>query len=193
MPSNDIFEWNQSLPSHDTSYVHHLFEQRVQEQPDHEAVCSPEGSLTYRELDERANRLASRLVKHGVEANTLVPLCFEHSLWTLVAMVAVSKAGGAFVSIPCSPLQRTKLILGQLNNPNLILASTSVAESLQILGVMTWVVDANTTAQVADGEFESFSQGVVLNPNDLSYVIFTSGSTGIPKVLYSLTQKYRYR
>ena len=103
--------------------VHHLIEKRVRDQPDHEAVCSRDGSLAYRELDAYANLIASRLVCLGIRPNDFVLFDLGSSMWTVVAMLAILKAGAAFVPIPPSPVQRIKTMFS-LIKARVVLTST---------------------------------------------------------------------
>lgn len=174
-----IKESNDFLPSPVDNCVHHLFQERVQEQPNAEAIYSRDGSLTYKELDAHATSLSRRLIHHGIQAESLVPLCFEKSMWAVVAMIAVLKAGAAFVPLPCSPVGRVEMIIAQIN-PSVILTSSLQAvkfegrsESVIIVGPESGIHRADHYAEVADAEISS---------NNLAYVLFTSGSTGVPKV-----------
>jgi non-ribosomal peptide synthetase component F len=90
-----IEKWNsEPFPRIDNT-IHGTIAQSVARQPDAEAVCSWDGSLTYQELDERASRVASHLIELGVGAEVIVPLCFDKSKWNVVAMLGVLMAGGA--------------------------------------------------------------------------------------------------
>ena len=93
----EIWEWNSTVPAPVERCVHEMIEERAQAQPSAPAVCAWDGELTYGELDQLATRLAGRLVDLGVGPDMLVPLCFEKSMWTTVAMLGVLKAGGGFV------------------------------------------------------------------------------------------------
>src|SRR5262249_55563779 len=92
--------------------VHDLFEEQVQRSPDASAVVSNDVRLTYRELDQRANRLAQSLVTLGVGPDALVALCAQRSIESLVTMLAVLKAGGAYVPFdPAYPRERLAFML----------------------------------------------------------------------------------
>ncbi len=174
-----IQKWNEFLPSPVEKCVHHLFEEAAQERPHAEAVCSRDGSLTYEELDEHATLLARCLLRHGVQVDSLVPLCFEKSMWSVVAMIAVLKAGAAFVPLPCSPIERVETIMAQIN-PRVILTSSLQAATFQSRSESVIIVDADFGLHERDRHSEHLD--VKVCSRNLAYVLFTSGSTGAPKV-----------
>lgn len=174
-----IRKLNNFLPPPVEECVHHLVQEKVQERPDAEAICSRDGSLTYGELDAHATFLARRLIGHGIQAESLVPLCFEKSMWAVVAMMAVLKAGAAFVPLPCSPAGRIETIIAQIR-PGVFLTSSLQAskfegrsEGVIIVGPELGLHRGDRRADVVDAE---------VRPSNLAYVLFTSGSTGVPKV-----------
>lgn len=73
--------------------IHHLILERTKEQPDAPAICAWDGNLTYRQMDEMAARFAMYLAGRGVGPQVILPLCFQKSMWTAVATLAVMKAG----------------------------------------------------------------------------------------------------
>lgn len=183
-----IRKWNQSVPPPIEACVHHLVEEKVRDQPNAESVCSRDGSLNYGELDDHAKVLASRLVHHGIKPDDLVPICFEKSKWTVVAILAILKAGAAFVPIPCSPVQRIKTML-TLVKPTVILTSNQQAIIFTNMNERVIVVDKNS----CDGKVEAVeveSLDVNVRPSNLAYVLFTSGSTGVPKVCWQISYLY---
>jgi non-ribosomal peptide synthetase component F len=94
--------------------VHDLFADQAAAQPESPAICAWDGELIYSELDALSTRLAGHLLSLGVKPDDVVPLCFEKSMWTVVAMLAVLKAGGAFVPLdPEHPTSRREEILKQ--------------------------------------------------------------------------------
>ena len=177
--SDKIREWNESLPSTVERCIHHLIEEQAQQQPDAQALCSAAGSLTYKTLDAYATTIARKLSILGVKPDTYVALSFEHSIWAVVAMLGVLKAGAAFASIPPSPSERVETILGQLN-PAAILASPSRVSSLTQYPPPTIIVSEHRLAEY--GLLEESQLPAQAKPNNLAYAVFTSGSTGVPKV-----------
>ena len=171
--------WNETVPPAVKVCVHHLIEEKVREQPDDEAVCSRDGSLSYQELDSYANMLASRLVLRGIKPDDLVPMCFEKSMWTVVAMLAVLKAGAAFVPIPCSPVQRVKTILS-LIRPTFILTSVRQASIFKDMNEYVMIIGKDLCDKYESARLKPLEMDI--RPSNLAYVLFTSGSTGTPKV-----------
>ncbi|KAK1912915.1 hypothetical protein P3342_004851 [Pyrenophora teres f. teres] len=109
-----IWRWNSSVPEATEDCVHDLFTEQARERPDAPAVCAWDGDLTYGELDVLSTKLAGYLVQLGVKPEDMVPLCFEKSMWTVVAMLAVLKANGGFVPLdPEHPQIRQREILKQ--------------------------------------------------------------------------------
>lgn len=175
----DIREWNESLPSTVERCIHQIIQEQAQQQPDAQALCSAAGSLTYKTFDAYAVTIARKLSILGVKPDTYVALSFEHSIWAVVAMLGVLKAGAAFASIPPSPSERVETILGQLN-PAAILASPSRVSSMMQYPLPTIIVSEHKLA-----EYRVLDEGHLaaqVKPNNLAYAVFTSGSTGVPKV-----------
>jgi len=146
-------------------------------QPDAVAVGFAERHLTYRELDREAAALAARLIEAGVRPGTLVALCFERSLAMIVAMLAVLKAGGAYLPLdPAYPAERLAFILDDAK-PLLVLTEPALRarvpeRGVRIVADLSDIEDAGSAAQL---------QTPARSPDDPAYVIYTSGSTGMPK------------
>ena len=174
-----IQEWNETLPSTVERCIHQIIEEQAQQQPDAQALCSAAGSLTYKALDAYATTIARRLSTLGVKPDTYVALSFEHSIWAVVAMLGVLKAGAAFASIPPSPSERVETILGQLS-PAAILASPSRVSSLTQYPPPTIIVSEHSLAEYR--VLDECQLAAQVKPNSLAYAVFTSGSTGVPKV-----------
>ncbi|KAF2873546.1 nonribosomal peptide synthase [Massariosphaeria phaeospora] len=134
-------------------------------------------TMTYRELDERATRLAFQLVSLGVKPQTFVPLCFDKSGWTIVSMLAVLKAGAAFVPLDFeAPILRLREIVSDVD-AKLILCAPQYEELCQSIPCKTLAIDRDTTERQPGRLFT-----LPHVPSDTpAYVIFTSGSTGKPK------------
>jgi non-ribosomal peptide synthetase component F len=90
-----VEKWNSGPLDRIARTVHDTIEETALRLPHEEAVCSWDGSLTYEELHQHANRVAAHLIEHGVGAEIIVPLCFDKSKWNVVAMLSVLRAGGA--------------------------------------------------------------------------------------------------
>ncbi|HLD67082.1 MAG TPA: amino acid adenylation domain-containing protein, partial [Pseudomonas sp.] len=177
-----VLDWNDSEAAYPADQtLHQLFEEQARRTPDRIAVNLGQASLSYRALNERANRLAHRLRDAGVGPQELVAIVLERSLELIVATLAVLKAGAAYVPIdPGSPAERIAYVLRDSGARNAIAATTS-ADDLRELGLK--VFDADTSASDADAGApkNALNPANVNAPDHLCYVIYTSGSTGQPK------------
>jgi amino acid adenylation domain-containing protein len=157
--------------------LHELVEAQVDRTPDAIAVTARGGSLTYRELDRRANRVARRLARLGVGPDDLVAVCMERSLDLPVALLGVLKAGGAYLPIdPSYPADRIAYMIADARAP-VILSRAGLAPDLPAGRATILAVDA-------DPEIDREGEGRIpcaARPEHLAYVIYTSGSTGRPK------------
>ncbi|PUA36864.1 non-ribosomal peptide synthetase, partial [Paenibacillus elgii] len=155
--------------------IHQLFEEQAERTPDHPAVVFEGQQLTYRELNERANRLARTLQALGVQTDQPVGLMLERSLEMVVGMFAVLKAGGAYVPIdPEYPEDRISYMLED-SGAQVLLAQRRLQERVSFAGTVVTVDDEQ--AYAGDGSNLESAVG----PNDLAYIIYTSGTTGKPK------------
>lgn len=160
--------------------MHYLVEAVARSNAHAEAVCAWDGSLTYSNLNYLSSLAARRLGKLGVGPGVYVPFAFEKSLWTVVATLAILKAGGAFVPLdPNHPTSRLQEILASTNAP-LVVCSELFASRFMDLGKRVVVISARTTPlQKAKTSSDLFSP--LVHPRDPIFVLFTSGSTGKPK------------
>lgn len=165
-----------SVPFDEQACGHHLFERQVERTPDLIAVEFGEVSLTYRELNERANRLAHRLQKLGVGPDQLVALAVERGPEMIVGLLGVLKAGGAYV--PIEPEYPAERIAYQLEDGkvSVLLTQSHLAAGLPTEGVELICLDAETFLDEPAGNPES-----AVSAHHLAYIIYTSGSTGKPK------------
>ncbi|CAG8327518.1 unnamed protein product [Penicillium salamii] len=182
-----ILEWNSHYPEETNRLVHDLFKDEVDARPDAHAVAAWDGELTYRELDRLSSRLAGTLQKSfGVTPEIVVALCFEKSVWAIVAMLAVVKAGGVFLHVdPNHPAVRQQAMI-KTTAAQLMLCSNQTRSviSQSIPGLASMVIDRKTFSVEPDHTHqEAFISSQVLSPKNSAYVVCTSGSTGIPKAI----------
>ena len=157
---------------------HHLFETWVARQPDADAVVFDGHAMTYAEVNAEANRLARHLRELGVVPDVIVGVCLERSSSLIVAVLAVLKAGGAFLPLdPDYPASRLAFMLSDADVPVLITQS-SLASSLPSHAATVVRLDADAE-RWRDEPSENLQ--VDTTPDNLMYVIYTSGSTGQPK------------
>ncbi|MFE5581701.1 amino acid adenylation domain-containing protein [Kitasatospora sp. NPDC056531] len=153
------------------------FEEVVRRTPDAVAVTCEGRSLTYAELNARANRLARYLRASGVVRDTLAALCLPRGEWLVVGALAVLKAGGAYVPLDLTaPVDRLGHVLSD-SAPKVVLVDGELPEGLNAGGAQVVDVRGNWEWLPAD-DLEPVTGA---SPKDLAYVIYTSGSTGLPK------------
>jgi len=165
--------------------VHHLIESQAQLRPDMPAINAWDYNFTYSQLDAAANRLAHYLVdSYGVSLDDLVHVCFEKSAWFIVAILAINKAGAAWVPLdPSHPIDRQRQAVRQTAAK---LALTSPANAELCASLVANVIEVTQTLDEGlSGDLRTSSTPPNCNvtPQNAAYVLFTSGSTGIPKGL----------
>ncbi|ODH51880.1 hypothetical protein GX48_01889 [Paracoccidioides brasiliensis] len=176
-----LWKWNAIVPPEIDECIHVTFMKNAQKDSNRMAVVSWDGELSYGEVDRFSTQLAIRLIELGVKIGTAVPLCFEKSMWTVVAVLAVMKAGGALVLMdPGQPEARLETIVTEVS-ANLMLTSVKQEE----LGHR--LLPRGTVLAVSHHIFQSeqnscFTAALPSVPGSSTlYIIFTSGSTGKPK------------
>src|SRR6266487_2870770 len=176
-----LVEWNRTERDYPRAKcVHHLFEEQVERTPDAVAVVFEDQRLTYRELNERANRLAHHLCSLGVGPGELVGFNVERSLEMVVALLGILKAGAAYWALEENlPEERLRFLIGDAR-PKVILTLRQLRAALgaEIPNCTIVCLDADWET-IAKAPTETPDSGV--GPQNLAYVIYTSGSTGKPK------------
>ncbi|MCP3059808.1 non-ribosomal peptide synthase/polyketide synthase [Myxococcus sp. K38C18041901] len=158
--------------------AHELFERQVALAPDAEAVRFEGQSLTYAQLEARANQLAHHLRALGIRPEVPVALCVERSLETVIGMLGILKAGGAWVPMDAShPPERLAYILRDSAAPVLI-TTDALADLIPVGGEQLVLLDVEASCLAA---LPTSPPVTGLTPRNLAYVIYTSGSTGQPK------------
>jgi len=153
-----------------------LFEEQVLRTPDGIALRQHNRTMTYRELNERANQLAHYLVEHGVNKGDNIGLLVTRSFDMMTGMYAIMKAGGAYVPIdPDYPIERQEYIL---NNSAVLKVIADGDYSLEDLIPAEQFIKLNT---IDLNGFGKDNLGIKVDPTQLAYTIYTSGSTGRPK------------
>ncbi|MDO0928849.1 amino acid adenylation domain-containing protein [Streptomyces sp. TG1A-8] len=170
-----LSEWNgPRSPFPGTATVHRLVEERAARQPQAVAVEYDGRQLTYRALEERANRLAHHLRDRGVGPGTLVAVCLDHGADLVCALLGVLKSGAAYVPLdPSYPAERLRYMVGDSAAP--VVVTQSAHAGLFAPGPELLLTDREWPA--GDGTAPPAAAG----PDDPAYVIYTSGSTGRPK------------
>jgi amino acid adenylation domain-containing protein len=174
-----LVDWNDtSTPYPDQARVSDLFEKQVTITPDAAAVVTCEGHLTYLGLNNAANQLADDLQRLGVGPEVRAGICAERSPEMVIALLAVLKAGGAYLPLdPSYPTERLAFMLED-SGALLLLAQRHLIGKLPQTGIHTISLDPRSGVIVGES-CENPRNGAV--PGTLGYVIYTSGSTGKPK------------
>ena len=197
-----LVEWNETEVAYPKEKCfHQLFEEQVARTPEDVAVECENEPLTYWQLNRKANQLAHWLIKQGVGTDKIVALLAYRSINFLVAILAIFKAGGAYLPLdPLQPPSRISRILRQSEAP-LVLSTIELAPLLVEI-LETWSPEKREPAGMSSesagmpwpqllfiedslrwptGEKRIQNPPLRNTPNDLAYVIYTSGSTGLPK------------
>jgi len=160
--------------------IHHLFEKQAKQTPNAIAVSAGGDSLTYDELNRRANHVAVELIRLGIKPESLVGLLMERTPDILAAVLGILKAGGAYLPLdPSYPLQRIHMMIED-SRVNLVLAHRRLAERIASIEVRITLID-DMLENMAVRQNGNSDPIVGLTPANLAYVIYTSGSTGRPK------------
>ncbi|WP_323851969.1 non-ribosomal peptide synthetase [Xenorhabdus szentirmaii] len=172
--------------------IHQLFEARAANHPEAIAAVFEDNTLSYGELNCRANQLAHHLIALGVQPDDPVAICAERSLEMVVGLLGTLKAGGAYVPLdPASPAERLACMLEDAT-PVVLLAQSKQVDRLSCLipkGCAlpvvvidgTDVIDAREPCLAEQPSHNPDAQALGLTSRHLAYVIYTSGSTGQPK------------
>ncbi|MFE2445329.1 amino acid adenylation domain-containing protein [Streptomyces sp. NPDC059426] len=172
------------LPAGET--IPQLFAERVRRHPEAVALAYEGTTLTYAELDRRANRLARELIERGVGPEKVVALALDRSPELVIAMMAVLKAGAAYLPVDTSyPAERIAYLLTDAA-PALVLTTTGAAELIPraCTAPLLPLDDPDTVRRIADRPDSAPGPRELLGtvtPAGAAYVIYTSGSTGRPK------------
>lgn len=175
---DQIQKWNSPPPRKIDACVHEIILAHAQHTPNSSAICSWDGSLNFRELDDLSSRVAHHLWTLGVRSEVLVPVCFEKSMWAIVAMVSIMRAGGAFVPLdPSHPKNRLCSII-QKSGAKIVVTSSNCAK---LFG--DWVeCVVEVSLPVVEALKPSLDLSLIdIQPHNPAFVLFTSGSTGDPK------------
>ncbi|MFB6809233.1 amino acid adenylation domain-containing protein [Streptomyces sp. NPDC056387] len=180
-------QWNDTARDVPTAHLADLFEARAHQAPDAIAVRHGASTVTYRELNERANRLAHRLIARGIGPEQVVALALPRSPGLLVAMLATLKAGAAYLAVdPEYPAGRVAFILDDAR-PVCLLTTEEIRSTLPGHAIAELVLDPVDAPDDRDGhpvtDPTDADRTNAVSPLNTAYVIYTSGSTGVPKAV----------
>jgi len=155
--------------------IDEIFDEQVQRTPNRIAVEYKGSRLTYKELKDKTDSLAGYLVNRGVEKGAIIGLATNHSIDTVVGILGILKAGGAFLPIdPSYPTERIKYMLSECS-------VSTIVTNCELGGDINFALDVIHLEDTKLYEESSYSIVYKNQPSDLVYVIYTSGSTGKPK------------
>ncbi|MCO4850613.1 non-ribosomal peptide synthetase [Bacillus vallismortis] len=156
--------------------LHYALKMQAAKTPDQTAVVFEDGAMTYKELNEQANRIAWELIERGVKSETTVAIMGRRSPEMLIGIYGILKAGGAYLPIdPDYPEERISFLLEDSGTNLLLLQSAD----LRVPAFAGEIVYLNQTNNGLEHHFAN--PNVDVHPQSLAYVIYTSGSTGKPK------------
>ncbi|MBD2625735.1 non-ribosomal peptide synthetase [Trichormus variabilis] len=177
---NKLQVWNQTTRENVpvNLCIHELFAAQVERKPDNIAIIFKHETITYKQLNERANLLADYLRSLGVNPEVLVGLCVKRSIDMIVGILGILKAGGAYIPLdPDYPQERLSMMLNDaqvsvlLTQKQLISQLPTHTTQILCLDDTNWQTTSENITNVAN----------ITQPSNLAYVIYTSGSTGKPK------------
>jgi amino acid adenylation domain-containing protein len=161
------------------STLHRLFEIQVEDSPEATAVVFGNENITYQELNERANRLAHHLRQLKVGPGTIVGISLERSIEMVVGLLAVLKAGAAYLPIdPDLPMSRMNLMIEDSQTP-ILLTERGLANGVAPSDEIDVVHLARDEPLIA--RYSSDNPGIKVDSDQMAYLLYTSGSTGTPK------------
>ncbi|MFJ8650993.1 non-ribosomal peptide synthase/polyketide synthase [Streptomyces rochei] len=180
-----LVEWNDTPRSPvDRTFADHVAEHAA-DRPDHLAVESADGTLTYGELNERANRLARRFLELGAGPERFVAVALPRSADLVVSALAAFKAGAAYLPVdPAYPAERITHLVRDAS-PTLVVTTSALAAGLPDTGTPVLLLDdagtASALAALPGHDVTDADRPAPLRPEHPAYMIYTSGTTGRPK------------
>ncbi|HJP95208.1 MAG TPA: amino acid adenylation domain-containing protein [Pyrinomonadaceae bacterium] len=193
-----LFGWNDTqAESESTLCIHELFEQQAAAKPEAVAVIHKDQRFTYRELNERANKLAHHLQKLGIEPESLVGVCVDRSVEAVVAILGVLKAGGGYLPLASQqPADRLSFMLADARAEMLLTQDLSAPP----WSAVPWHRFGQSADRSAHSKEAPENPRSNVLPDNPAYLIYTSGSTGKPKgvlishrnLVHSTFARFRY-
>ncbi|PCJ49785.1 MAG: hypothetical protein COA74_04870 [Gammaproteobacteria bacterium] len=170
-------DWNSTLVDYDNSdCIHHLFEKHVAEHPDATALVYEDEAITYAELNNKANQLATVLIAKGIGLDDMVGVNVNRSIDLMIATLAVHKAGAAYVPLdPDFPAERIAYMVKD-SAMKMLITQEDIKADIPENNAEVLCVDS-----ISYSSEEMANPKVVMSSGNLAYVIYTSGSTGNPK------------
>ncbi|MFW6028940.1 MAG: amino acid adenylation domain-containing protein [Halanaerobiales bacterium] len=162
--------------SQDKCFIH-MFKEQVENNPNNIALIYGNKTITYRELNKKANTLANILIKKGVRSNKIVALFVNKSMDMIIAILAIHIAGGAYLPIDSNyPINRVEYMI---NDSNIDIIITDKRNKIKLSNLQKDIIDLTMI------DYSKKGSSIILNnkKDDLAYLIYTSGTTGNPKAV----------
>ncbi len=174
-----LVDWNNTQADFPVDHcLHNLFEDHVASTPHTAALLYKDTTLSYAQLNDKANKLANLLITRGIGPESLVGICTERSIEMVVGILGILKAGAAYVPVdPAYPKERIRFMLTDTHVSTLV-TQASLVDDLPKLDASIICLDKDWD-EIAKFPANQPDSGVT--PENLCYVIYTSGSTGLPK------------
>jgi amino acid adenylation domain-containing protein len=177
-----VVEWNETARPMPDRTLAQLFERQVDTAPARPAVTFENTTLSYAELNARANVLAHRLRKAGVGPDTPVAVSLERSERLIVALLGILKAGGAYVPVdPSYPIERRRYVLDDSRAAVLVTEESLAGQFPEFAGELLFCDGTGPGSKPSGSGPAKTNPEPLTTPDHLAYVIYTSGSTGRPK------------
>ncbi|KAM3499743.1 hypothetical protein MY10362_007024, partial [Beauveria mimosiformis] len=178
-----IQSWNLKLPNKVHDWIPNLFSHQVLANPQRTAVHAWDGRLSYAELDYKSTILGKWLLLNKVAGSRLVlPICFDKTFWTTIALLAAAKIGATFIMIdPYQPRGRLASILSKFDYSGMLARADTFELARSLTSKPVHIVNDELLAQGVQSNAELYQELYPGSPEDPLYIVFTSGSTGEPK------------
>lgn len=182
---HEIWNWNSPLPPDLQTCMHELITEQAEKQPEKNAIEAWDGSLTYREVDDYSTHLAQILRSLDDSPNQIIPVLFEKCRWTIVAVLAIMKAGACFALLdPAQPEGRLRTVVQQVNATTFIASKSQASLAARVAPSATIIPVSESKFEKVYGPYAEQQPKTTLpkvSPSSALYIQFTSGSTGLPK------------
>ncbi|CAO2655532.1 Nn.00g043350.m01.CDS01 [Neocucurbitaria sp. VM-36] len=181
----EIWKWNTPMPPDLQTCMHEMVSDQAALVPEKIAIEAWDGNLTYKQVDDYSTNLAQNLRLIDDSQNQIIPVLFEKSRWTAVAVLAVMKAGACFALLdPAQPEGRLRTITQQINATMLICSKTQSTLAARVSPSATIIPISESKFEKVYSPFAEQQPRTTLptvSPSQPLYIQFTSGSTGLPK------------
>ena len=182
---DEIWNWNSPLPPDLQTCMHELIAEQAERQPEKNAIEAWDGSLTYKQVEDYSTHLAQILRSLDDSPNQIIPVLFEKCRWTIVAVLAIMKAGACFALLdPAQPEGRLRTVVQQVNATNFIASKSQSSLAARIAPSATVIPVSASKFEKIYGPYAEQQPKTTLpkvSPSAALYIQFTSGSTGLPK------------